>query len=741
MPANIPSTEEPAGAVSTLATAGSHPLLRIALLSAHLLFLEMLLVRWIGTEVRIFAYLQNGVLVAAFLGLGLGARNARAPVRLAPAAGALALIALVIRDPLHWGISEALSQGLSAFEDSIVWGQTLRGQGMLDLPSVRLALVAFALMSTLILLSAVAWAFHPLGQWLGRWMDAHPRPIAAYTANILGSIVGIALFDLATVARTPPWLWLLAAGAGLAILARRSDERWPVRVVTACLALALPLLAQAPTSLRATWSPYQKLILTPLRFLNATMGKTEQCGETILVNNTAYQTMIDLDASRMAARPALYPPQEIRTSHYILPYALVGPRERVLIVGAGAGNDVAAALRAGARSVHAVEIDPVILDLGRQRHPMRPYASGGVTVTVDDARAFFRRDRGTYDLVWFGLLDSHTSPSAYTNVRLDHFVYTRESFADMKRLLAPGGVVVLFFEAKTWWIADRLAGLLKETFGVAPLGAEVRSSSPCLGWGGLMLVAGSSEALERIRGATADDAQLRRSLFPVDSFPFQTTLTTDDWPYLYLQSPSLPKYHLLVGIACLTIGLFMRRRMFLPGEDIHLPMLLLGAGFMLLEVSGVSRAALLFGTTWTVNAYVVGAILAMALLANLIASRVDVNPAGWPFGALAASIAAIGLVPTAALAALPTASRVLIGGAFLALPVLFSGLVFVSLWARSPRKDLALGSNLLGSLIGGVASMLTMVIGFRALTLLTLGVYLAALLLVRRRTAPTASTA
>jgi len=31
---------------------------------------------------------------------------------------------------------------------------------------------------------------------------------------------------------------------------------------------------------------------------------------------------------------------------------------------------------------------------------------------------------------------------------------------------------------------------------------------------------------------------------------------------------------------------------------------------MLLEVSGVSRAALLFGTTWVVNAYVVGAILA-----------------------------------------------------------------------------------------------------------------------------------
>ena len=45
--------------------------------------------------------------------------------------------------------------------------------------------------------------------------------------------------------------------------------------------------------------------------------------------------------------------------------------------------------------------------------------------------------------MWFGLLDSHTTPSAYTNVRLDHFVYTRESCEEAKRLLKPGGVIVV----------------------------------------------------------------------------------------------------------------------------------------------------------------------------------------------------------------------------------------------------------------------------------------------------------
>src|SRR6266536_6447415 len=44
----------------------------IFLISILGLFLETLFIRWIGTEIRIFAYLQNTILVACFLGLGLG---------------------------------------------------------------------------------------------------------------------------------------------------------------------------------------------------------------------------------------------------------------------------------------------------------------------------------------------------------------------------------------------------------------------------------------------------------------------------------------------------------------------------------------------------------------------------------------------------------------------------------------------------------------------------------------------
>ena len=708
----------------------SRLLVRIGLLSALILFLEMLLVRWLATELRVFAYLQNGVLVATFLGLGLGSRNSRTPVRLLPAVVALLLVAFVIRDPWDWGIGEGVTQGLVAFQDSVIW-YGIRG----STPTyIRTALLVFSLVVSFGLLAALAWAFTPLGQWLGSWMDACPRPIAAYTANIVGSLAGIIAFVAATAAVTPPWLWLAVGGVGLALGAPYAADAKPLRVLAVLGALALPFLAWndgAP----AIWSPYQKL--TVARRVPGLLDK--DCGEVILVNNVGYQIMVDLDPVRMARAPHLYPPNEIRGSHYVLPYELIGKRERVLVVGAGSGNDVAAALRSGASKVEAVEIDPAIVEIGRQRHPNSPYSSDRVTVTVDDARAFFGRKADPYDLVWFGLLDSHTTASAYANVRLDHFVYTRESFAAVKGLLRPSGVVVLFFVPQTEWIASRLVHLVGDTFGTPPIVMDVRSSTPCLGWGGLMIVGGSQETLAQLRARAQTDANIRDRFTSRGSRDARPEPTTDNWPYLYLMAPGIPRYHLLVAAASLILLLLLRRRLFKRGESVEGSLLLMGAGFMLLEVTGVSRAALLFGTTWTVNAYVVAAILGMILCANFVASKVRLKPTGWPAWGLLGSLLALALVPPNILASLPIVARVIVGAGFLALPVFFSGLIFVSAWASSPRKDLALGSNLLGSLLGGVATMLSMLIGFRALMFLTLGIYAGALLTLRRRSAGTAA--
>src|SRR5206468_3331214 len=99
--------------------------------------------------------------------------------------------------------------------------------------------------------------------------------------------------------------------------------------------------------------------------------------------------------------------------------------------GSGTGNDIAGALRHSVKQVTAVEIDPAIIDLGRIYHPEQPYQSPAVKIVNDDARSFFARSDERYDVISFGLLDSHTT-TAMTNARLDHYVYTEESLQRAK---------------------------------------------------------------------------------------------------------------------------------------------------------------------------------------------------------------------------------------------------------------------------------------------------------------------
>ena len=93
-----------------------------------------------------------------------------------------------------------------------------------------------------------------------------------------------------------------------------------------------------------------------------------------------------------------------------------------LVLGAGSGNDMAAALRNRAAEVDAVELDPEIFKLGSELHPERSYDNPKVQMHLNDARNYLRRSALPYDLIVLGWLDSHRLFSSFSNVRQDNFV-------------------------------------------------------------------------------------------------------------------------------------------------------------------------------------------------------------------------------------------------------------------------------------------------------------------------------
>ena len=111
---------------------------------------------------------------------------------------------------------------------------------------------------------------------------------------------------------------------------------------------------------------------------------------------------------------------------------------------------------------------PVILGLGRELHPEKPYQDPRVTVHVDDARSFLRNTGRKYDLIVYGLLDSHTMLSSMSSVRLDSFVYTVDGFREARSRLKPDGIIALGFTVHGWVIATKLHRMLQQPFDGEP---------------------------------------------------------------------------------------------------------------------------------------------------------------------------------------------------------------------------------------------------------------------------------
>jgi spermidine synthase len=438
------------------------------------------------------------------------------------------------------------------------------------------------------------------------------------------------------------------------------------------------------------------------------------------VNNVYYQRVLDLDRDSATADDST----AYWVNHYDLPYGFAERGAKVLIVGAGTGNDVAAAVRNGAGPIDAVEIDPAILEFGKELHPAAPYQAPNVTPVVADARAFIRRTDDRYDLIVYGLLDSHTLLSGLSGVRLDSYVYTVEAFREARERLNDDGLIVLTFSVIGPELGRKLYLMLEQAFdGEEPL---VLSTEYDRGYTFLI-----GEQMQQ-RGLTAP-AGLTDVTADFASAELAADISTDDWPFFYMPVRTYPASYIAMIVVLLLISLVFVRHLAPGGTGSwSAPCFFLGAGFMLIETKGITELALVYGSTWVVVGAVIAAILVMAFFANLVVIRWGAPRPAVTYGLLIGSLVFGVVVSRSAVAGLAPGLSQLVLTALLTLPLFFSGFAFSTELKRSASVAVALSSNLLGAMLGGFLEYNSMYFGFRSLYVLAIAMYLLAFVGSRR---------
>ena len=702
--------------------------------SACMLFFELLVIRWLSAELRIFSYFHNLVLLFAFLGIGLGAALARKRAYLLISFVVLAVLVVLVSLDDYLGIyslkniSLYLSASLAG-TDFFIWYSDPQ---LLEVERAFAIVVGIGML--LLVMALITVSFIPFGQLMGRLFNEYERPLRAYGINLAGSLVGILVFNGLALFSLPPTTWFAAGGLGCLALVR--GRRWQVAAGLLVALCVISVYEPRTPEQWTLWSPYQKLSVSPAS--TSINRQRVPYGYQISVNSVNYMQITNYSPEFVRRYPSAFPSTEVPYDHYNMPYRFADRPEQVLVVGAGAGNDTAGALRNGAGQVTAVEIDPKIIDIGRELHPEAPFSDPRVRVVNDDARSFFKRTREQYDLIVFGLLDSHTLSSSYSNVRLDNYVYTLESLQEARRLLTPNGVMVLLFEINEAddFIGARFQRMLTEAFGHRPVGFSVRSGFR--GFGGTGFVAGNEEVIDR---QLAGDARLRSIVDGSEANVARWAgssigLATDDWPYLYLEGRRIPLlYFVLFGIVAL-FAMGGVRAAFGRQQRLEWHFFFLGAGFMLLEVQNISKLALHFGTTWTVNAIVISAILVMIALANYYVMRVRIGSLTPYYGALFAGLLVNFTVPLGVFTGLPPGLKELVLGLITGFPLFFAGIIFSTSFAATENRAAALATNLLGAMAGGLLESVSFLFGIKALLILAFGLYLLSML---TRTSPRAT--
>ncbi len=689
---------------------------RLFLLGFLTLFLELVLIRYLAGNVWNLGYFPNLVLMAVFVGMGIGfTLHQRLSERASQIAFTVsACLLLVLAGVVTWAHPTVPGFGAHAaeLEDELFFSRTPRE-----------ADAANALLFCTWFVVTIA-VFAALAQRTAKLFRAF-TPLKAYTLDIAGSCCGIVAFSVMSWMTWPAHVWFACVAALYLLGASRLRGRLTGLAVLAVLG-AGALSAFQDTRLLARpsyrgpvltiWSPYQKVEYVHV---------PDSAPYRVFVNGIAHQSM--RDAAELKDPNGRIPyafPYRHRLTHPDL-----APYRRVLVLGAGTGNDVAAALQNGADLVDAVEIDPVIADLGRRFHPLKPYADRRVRLSVEDGRSFIGRRQGRYDLIVFALTDSLVKVSARAQLRLENYLFTEQSVARAYWLLSDEGDLLFYNYYRQAWLCDKIEALIGRATGRTPERIFTRDNF-------VMLRVGRHDVAAR-----SPDAQAA-----VDT-------PTDDWPFLYLRGRRIPRIYLLVmsaltvllGALLLALQRSARRESTLQDAralSVKLSFVMMGIAFLLLETKSVIQFSLLFGTTWLNNSLVFLGILLLVLAANWTALRLRPSHIHAVYLLLLASCLLTLVFPLGCLLDVESmAWRFLAAVLLTFLPVFFANLIFGLVFRDQRVPEHLFGWNLIGATLGGVAEYSSLALGYNRLTWIVCACYTLAfgLLVLGRRPALSAA--
>lgn len=696
-----------------------------------ILFMELAMIRWIPGYVKLMSYFSNFILLACMLGMGLGCLAAGSKINFMKSVGFL-LSATIIISLLIFSMGKLnlVSYSLSRLSES----QYIHFGGEWGTAQASLLNFGVTIIIAIVFVLITAIFIGP-GQVMGSLFNSFKNPVQAYTINIAASIVGIVCFSVLSFLSAPAWIWFTGIAVMVIWLLIRHRETGIIFYAAAIsIALFMVIIVSTNDENGVTiWSPYYKIFYEKPR---------------IIVNEIGHQSMV---SSR-------------ENFHYNLPYLLswdtTGRRfNNILIIGAGSGNDVSYALRYGASRIVAVEIDPVILKIGKKDHPDRPYDDARVQVINNDGRSFLRSSNEKFDMIIYGLVDSLTLMSSFSSVRLENYLFTLDAFEDVKRHLKPDGVFVMYNFFRLNWLTARLYDMLARVFGEEPVlinlpPAKMLTDDTTQTSAISVFMAGDINRIKtafvqsggyRVPRAPHEDLSKNHSFNGFNSPANQDFLEIydtkiirlaaqyfpiDNWPFIYLKNPKIPGHNKwgLIMMAVLSTLLIC----FFTGPKgltkISLHYFFLGGAFMLLETESVIKLALIHGSTWFVNSVVFASVLVMIFLANLLILKRPIRRIIPIYILLFITLAINYLLPVELFLGKNWFVENVLSALLMFSPIAFAGIVFANSFRNSKRPALDLGSNLLGIIAGGIAEYASLVFGYNVLLLLAGGMYLISLI-------------